>query len=66
MLTAQIIEGTLRVGTPLCVVKTETDPATKKVVKRSIVSLGKVTSLEINHKAHEIVKKEQVGDTGAE
>ncbi|GAA5955764.1 hypothetical protein JCM8115_006845 [Rhodotorula mucilaginosa] len=56
ILGCDIIEGSLRIGTPLCVVKT--DPKTKK---REVISLGKVTSLEINHKAKEIVKKHEVG-----
>lgn len=56
ILGCDIIEGSLRVGTPLCVVKM--DPETKK---KDIVVLGKVTGLEINHKPSEIVKKSQVG-----
>ncbi|GAA5986329.1 hypothetical protein JCM10908_003705 [Rhodotorula pacifica] len=56
ILGCDIIEGSLRIGTPLCVVKT--DPKTKK---REVISLGKVTSLEINHKAKEVVKKHEVG-----
>lgn len=46
----------MRVGTPICVVKI--DPETKK---KDIIRLGKITSLEINHKTQEIVKKSQVG-----
>ncbi|KAL0066009.1 eukaryotic translation initiation factor 5B [Marasmius tenuissimus] len=56
ILGVDILDGTLRVGTPLSVVKI--DPATQK---KEIIDLGKVTSLEINHKAHEIVKKSQAG-----
>ncbi|KAI5479790.1 hypothetical protein MNV49_002602 [Pseudohyphozyma bogoriensis] len=56
ILGCDIIEGTLRVGTPLCVVKT--DPETKA---KDVISLGKVTSLEINHKVKEVVKKSDVG-----
>jgi translation initiation factor 5B len=37
ILGVDIIEGTLRIGTPLCVVKT--DPETKK---KTVISLGKV------------------------
>ncbi|CCO37330.1 Eukaryotic translation initiation factor 5B Short=eIF-5B [Rhizoctonia solani AG-1 IB] len=55
ILGCDILDGSLRVGTPLCVVKT--DPSGKK----ETVSLGKVTSLEINHKPFEVVKKSQVG-----
>ncbi len=43
-----VVEGTLRVGTPICVV----NPAAG-----GIVSLGRVTSIELNHKALEIVKR---------
>ena len=65
ILGVDILDGTLRVGTPICVVKT--DPATQV---KEIVDLGKVyvvpytyrisshllirTSLEINHKPHEV------------
>ncbi|EUC67517.1 translation initiation factor 5B [Rhizoctonia solani AG-3 Rhs1AP] len=55
ILGCDILDGTLRVGTPLCVVKTDASG------KKDIISLGKVTSLEINHKSHELVKKSQVG-----
>lgn len=51
-----ILDGTLRVGTPLAVVKT--DSATGK---REIIDLGKISSLEINHKTYDIVKKSQAG-----
>ncbi|KAI0938949.1 hypothetical protein AcV5_000495 [Taiwanofungus camphoratus] len=56
ILGVDILDGTLRVGTPLCVVKV--DPETQK---KDIIDLGKITSLEINHKSHEIVKKSQAG-----
>ncbi|KAG8865717.1 hypothetical protein FRC20_009560 [Serendipita sp. 405] len=46
-----ILEGTLRVGTPLCVVNAE----------KQIIKLGRITSLEINHKTMDIVKKSQAG-----
>ncbi|KAL5637144.1 hypothetical protein ACGC1H_000957 [Rhizoctonia solani] len=55
ILGCDILDGSLRVGTPLCVVKTDASG------KKDIISLGKVTSLEINHKSHELVKKSQVG-----
>ncbi|CAE6451660.1 unnamed protein product [Rhizoctonia solani] len=55
ILGCDILDGSLRVGTPLCVVKTDASG------KKEIVSLGKVTSLEINHKPYEVVKKSQVG-----
>ncbi|KAH9991630.1 P-loop containing nucleoside triphosphate hydrolase protein, partial [Russula compacta] len=56
ILGVDILDGTLRVGTPLCVVKQ--DQATGA---RDIIELGKITSLEINHKAMELVKKTQAG-----
>ncbi|KAG5643584.1 hypothetical protein DXG03_000637 [Asterophora parasitica] len=56
ILGVDILDGTLRVGTPLAVVKT--DPATGK---KEIIPLGKITSLEINHKTFDIVKKSQAG-----
>ncbi|KAH7922410.1 hypothetical protein BV22DRAFT_1037540 [Leucogyrophana mollusca] len=56
ILGIDILDGTLRVGTPICVVKV--DPVTQK---KEIIDLGKVTSLEINHKPYEIVKKSQAG-----
>ncbi|KAG1739943.1 uncharacterized protein EDB91DRAFT_1082308 [Suillus paluster] len=56
ILGVDILDGTLRVGTPICVVTV--DPATQK---KEIINLGKVTSLEINHKSFDIVKKSQAG-----
>lgn len=56
ILGVDIIDGSLRIGTPLCVVKP--DPVTGK---KEIIRLGKITSLEINHKSMEIVKKSQAG-----
>ncbi|KAH0839540.1 hypothetical protein J3R83DRAFT_425 [Lanmaoa asiatica] len=49
ILGVDILDGTLRVGTPICVVKV--DPTTQK---RDIIDLGKITSLEINHKPHDV------------
>ena len=40
----------------MCVVKT--DPATRK---REVINLGRVTSLEINHKTRDVVQKKDVG-----
>ncbi|CAG8497206.1 7117_t:CDS:10 [Ambispora gerdemannii] len=51
-----VVDGVLRTGTPICVVKT--DPATNA---RETIGLGKVASIEQNHKAVEVVKKGQVG-----
>ncbi|ORX62702.1 P-loop containing nucleoside triphosphate hydrolase protein [Hesseltinella vesiculosa] len=51
-----IVEGALRVGTPLCVVRANPDTKEKEIIK-----LGKVTSIEQNHKSMEIVKKGQAG-----
>ncbi|KAJ7179623.1 hypothetical protein C8R46DRAFT_1074294 [Mycena filopes] len=56
ILGVDILDGTLRIGTPIAVVKT--DPTTGK---KEIIDLGKITSLEINHKAQELVKKSQAG-----
>ncbi|KAG6845831.1 hypothetical protein H0H87_002519 [Tephrocybe sp. NHM501043] len=56
ILGVDILDGSLRVGTPLAVVKT--DPTTGK---KDIIPLGKITSLEINHKTQDIVKKSQAG-----
>ncbi len=39
-----IIEGSLRTGTPVCVVKVD-----KETGKKEIIPLGKITSIEINH-----------------
>lgn len=56
ILGVDILDGTLRVGTPLAVVKV--DPATGA---KTIIDLGKITSLEINHKTYDTVKKSQAG-----
>ncbi|KAJ9089072.1 eukaryotic translation initiation factor 5B, variant 2 [Entomophthora muscae] len=56
ILGADVVEGTLRLGTPICVV--QFDPATKK---RDIVNLGVVTGIENNHKPVELVKKGMAG-----
>ncbi|QLQ81704.1 hypothetical protein HG537_0F04650 [Torulaspora globosa] len=49
-----VIDGVLRIGTPICAVRT--DPTTKE---KQILLLGKVTSLEINHQPVTEVKKGQ-------
>ncbi|KXN84214.1 Eukaryotic translation initiation factor 5B [Leucoagaricus sp. SymC.cos] len=51
-----ILDGSLRVGTPLAVVKINPTNGQKE-----IIDLGKITSLEINHKNYEVVKKSQAG-----
>ncbi|CEP18072.1 hypothetical protein [Parasitella parasitica] len=51
-----VVEGTLRLGTPLCVIKTNAETQA-----REIVTLGKVTSIEQNHKTLEMVKKGGAG-----
>ena len=43
-----VLEGTLKVGTPLCVVSKETG---------AVISLGKVAGIELNHKSRNEVKK---------
>ncbi|KAJ2723064.1 eukaryotic translation initiation factor 5B [Coemansia sp. Benny D115] len=57
ILGIDVVEGQLRVGTPLSVVKI--NPETKL---REVITLGRVFSMEINHKAVEIVRK---GESGA-
>ncbi|KAJ2162450.1 eukaryotic translation initiation factor 5B [Coemansia sp. RSA 552] len=47
-----VIEGQLRQGTPLCVVKA--NPETKK---REITTLGKVVSMEVNRKPVQVVRR---------
>ncbi|AGO12036.1 AaceriADR373Wp [[Ashbya] aceris (nom. inval.)] len=49
-----VIEGSLRIGTPICAVRT--DPTTKEKIT---LLLGKVVSLEINHQSVTEVKKGQ-------
>lgn len=49
-----VVEGTLKIGTPICAVKY--DPETKQ---RNVLVLGKVASLEINHESVTEVKKGQ-------
>ncbi|CDK29638.1 unnamed protein product [Kuraishia capsulata CBS 1993] len=49
-----VVEGAVRIGTPICAVRI--DPATKE---RNVLLLGKVTSLEVNHKSENTVKKGQ-------
>ena len=56
ILGCDITEGSLRVGTPLCVIKT--DAASRK---REVISIGRVSSLEINHKPRDVVFKKDVG-----
>ncbi|KAF9539945.1 hypothetical protein EC957_004833 [Mortierella hygrophila] len=47
-----VIEGVMKTGTPLCVINI--NPETKA---KEIVSLGKITSMEMNHKVVDTVKK---------
>jgi len=49
-----VLEGAVRIGTPICAVRQ--DPVTKTP---NIMVLGKVVSLEVNHKSLDIVKKGQ-------
>lgn len=51
-----VIEGTLRIGTPICVIKTNAETQA-----REIITLGKVTSIEQNHKSVDLVKKGGAG-----
>ncbi|ODV92787.1 hypothetical protein CANCADRAFT_93335 [Tortispora caseinolytica NRRL Y-17796] len=50
-----LVEGTLRVGTPLAIVKNDNEG------HRQVLRLGRVVSMEVNHKAVETVKKGQSG-----
>ena len=52
LLGVDVTEGSLRVNTPICAVKE--DPVTKQ---RQVVSLGRVTGIEQNHKVVQIAKK---------
>ncbi|CAO3699395.1 unnamed protein product [Rhizopus stolonifer] len=56
LMGVDVIEGTLRLGTPICVVKTNPETQVKEVI-----TLGKITSMEQNHKPVEAVKKGQAG-----
>ncbi|BGP15370.1 eukaryotic translation initiation factor 5B [Rhodosporidiobolus nylandii] len=56
ILGCDIIDGSLRIGTPVCVVKV--NPETKK---KEVIKLGQITSLEVNHKTKQIVKKHEAG-----
>lgn len=49
-----VVEGTLKIGTPICAVRY--DPETKQ---KNVLVLGKVASLEINHESVTEVKKGQ-------
>ncbi|KAK9474222.1 uncharacterized protein V1510DRAFT_412756 [Dipodascopsis tothii] len=49
-----VVEGSVRLGTPIATVRI--DPATQM---RQVLQLGKVVSLEVNHKNVDIVKKGQ-------
>ncbi|CAI8508075.1 unnamed protein product [Hanseniaspora opuntiae] len=49
-----VVEGTLKIGTPICAVRQ--DPETKQ---KNVLVLGKVASLEINHESVTEVKKGQ-------
>lgn len=49
-----VIEGAVRIGTPICAVKK--DPTTGSP---NVLVLGKVVSLEVNHKSMDVVKKGQ-------
>lgn len=49
-----VVEGAVRIGTPICAVRT--DPVTKEP---NVMVLGKVVSLEVSHKSFDVVKKGQ-------
>lgn len=54
LIGVDVIEGAVRIGTPICAVRQ--DPVTKEP---NVMVLGKVVSLEVNHKSHDVVKKGQ-------
>ncbi|CCJ30838.1 unnamed protein product [Pneumocystis jirovecii] len=54
LLGVDIVEGVIRVGTPICAIKIS--PNTQE---RHIVDLGRIASIEKDHKVMNIVKKEQ-------
>lgn len=49
ILGVDILDGTLRVGTPLAVVRVD-----KETGHKEVIHLGKITSLEINHKTFDV------------
>lgn len=55
ILGCDLIEGQLRVGTPLGVIKQNEQG------QKEIISLGRVTSLQINHRPYQKVFKRDVG-----
>lgn len=52
VLGVDIVEGSLRPGTPICAVKLNPNTNTREVIE-----IGKVTSMEKEHKAVDLVKK---------
>jgi len=56
ILGVDVVEGVLRTNTPVCVVKE--DPETKT---KMVTSLGKIVSIEQNHKSVTAVKRGQSG-----
>ena len=49
-----VVEGSVRCGTPICAVRRDPDSLEPRVLV-----LGRVTSLEVNHKSVDLVKKGQ-------
>lgn len=49
VLGVEIVDGTLRTGTPVGVVKVD-----KETKKRDIIALGKITSIEVNHSTKDV------------
>lgn len=54
LIGVDVLEGAVRIGTPICAVRP--DPVTKTP---QVMVLGRVVSLEVNHKSFDVVKKGQ-------
>lgn len=54
LIGVDVLEGAVRIGTPICAVRP--DPVTKAP---QVMVLGRVVSLEVNHKSFDTVKKGQ-------
>jgi translation initiation factor 5B len=62
VLGIDVMDGVLKIGTPLCVVSKELGTVSLGNLKYEIVIVGKVTSIEVNHKTRSEIRK---GDPSA-